>query len=85
MARVFGFTIGKTPGIGSQPNMTTKNEIIDAIRQATGDPASGPIHEWTPVIADAIDALVNPSKPETKTKTKNDIDTRVMDAPTETR
>lgn len=64
--------------------MPNKNEIIEAIRHATGDPASGPIHEWTPIIADAVDAIVNP-KPESKTKTKNDHETRVMTTPDETR
>lgn len=59
--------------------MPNHADITAAIKAATGDPASGPIHEWTPIIANAIDELVNPTKPETKTKTKNDYETRIID------
>ena len=64
--------------------MPNKNEIIEAIKTATGNPDTGAIKEWTPAIADAIDNLCNP-KPETNTKPKAKQETRVMDDTTETR
>ena len=65
--------------------MPTKSEILKAIKQATGNPDTGAVKEWTPAIADAIDALCNPKQPETNTKPKPKQETRVMDSTTETR
>ena len=64
--------------------MPNKSEILAAIHQATGNPDTGPVKEWTPAIADAIDALCNP-KPETNTKTKPKQETRIIEETTETR
>ena len=57
--------------------MPTRDEITAAIKQATGNPDTGAVHEWTPAIADAIDALINPA-PEQNTKTKPNQETRLM-------
>ena len=65
--------------------MPTREEITKAIHEATGNPASGVVADITPAIADAIDALCNPTKPETNTKTKDDKETRVMGTAPETR
>lgn len=62
----------------------TRDEIINAIKAATGDPASGAVADATPAIADAIDALANPT-PETNTKTKNKNETRLMTPTGDTR
>ena len=56
--------------------MPDRNDIINAIREATGDPASGPIHDWTPAIADAIDRVFNGGT--TNTKPGKHGDTRIM-------
>jgi hypothetical protein len=37
----------------------TRGDIEGAIKGVTGDPSSGPIHDWTPAIAEAIDHLIN--------------------------
>jgi len=57
--------------------MPTRNDILAAIKQATGNPDTGAIHEWTPAIADAVDKLCN-GVPETNTKTKTNQETRLM-------
>lgn len=37
----------------------TRADIEGAIKGATGNPASGTIHDWTPAIAEAIDHMIN--------------------------
>lgn len=37
----------------------TRSNIEDAINNATGNPSSGLIHDWTPAIVDAVDELIN--------------------------
>lgn len=64
--------------------MPNKSEILAAIHQATGNPTTGAVAEWTPAIADAVDALCNP-KPETNTKPKAKQETRIIEEPTEKR
>jgi len=58
--------------------MPTRKQIIDAIHQATGNPTTGAVAEWTPAIIEAVDNLCNPTPPETKTKTKTNQETRIM-------
>lgn len=53
----------------------TRDDILAAIKSATGDPDTGLIHDATPTIVDAIDELVNP-KPKME---------RAVTAPKETR
>ena len=65
--------------------MPTRDEITKAIHEATGNPASGAVADATPAIAAAIDALCNPTKPETNTKAKAEKETRVMTPAPETR
>jgi hypothetical protein len=55
-----------------------RSEIEAIIKDATGNPDSGAVHDWTPIIADALDAAMNP-KPETNTKPKAKQETRIMD------
>ena len=57
--------------------MPTREQITAAIKQATGNPDTGAIHEWTPAIADAIDKLCN-GTPEQNTKPKTNQETRLM-------
>ncbi len=56
--------------------MPTRKQITEAIHQATGNPTTGAVAEWTPAIIDAVDNLCNP--PETNTKTKTNQETRIM-------
>jgi hypothetical protein len=67
--------------------MPTRDEITAAIHAATGNPASGPIHEWTPAIIEAVNDLCNggPSTPETNTAQKKDRELRLMGGPENTR
>lgn len=57
--------------------MPTRKQITDAIHDATGNPTTGAVAEWTPAIIDAIDTLCNP-QPHTNTKTKTNQETRLM-------
>lgn len=50
----------------------TRAQIEGAIHGVTGAPSSGLIHDWTPAIVDAIDALLNPKAAK---------ETRVVKAP----
>jgi cytochrome c5 len=45
----------------------TRGDILGAIHGVTGNPSSGPIADWSPVIAEAIDELIN-GKPEAPAK-----------------
>jgi hypothetical protein len=56
--------------------MIDRNDIIAAIHDATGNPASGPIHDWTPAIADAIHRVLTGGT--TNTKPGKNGDTRIM-------
>lgn len=38
----------------------TRDQILDVMRTAAGDPDSGPVKEWLPALADAVDAALNP-------------------------
>jgi|AACY02.16.fsa_nt_gi hypothetical protein len=58
--------------------MPTRKQITEAIHQATGNPTTGAVAEWTPAIIDAVDNLCNPPAPETKTKIKTNQETRIM-------
>ena len=60
--------------------MPTRDQIAAAVHEATGNPASGPIHEWTPAIVEAVNRLCN-GTPETKTKTNTNQETRLMGGP----
>lgn len=63
--------------------MASREEIITAIKQATGDPDSGAVAEIIPSIADAITALLNP--PGDATRSKTGQETRLMNPIGETR
>lgn len=63
--------------------MATREEIITAIKQATGDPDSGAVAEIIPSIADAIAALLNPTGDATRSKSGQE--TRLMTQTGETR
>ena len=65
--------------------MPTRDEITKAIHEATGNPDTGVVADITPTIVAAVDALVNPGKPETNTKPKADKETRVMTTAPESR
>lgn len=53
----------------------TRDQILDVLQDTTGHPSSGPVAEWLPALADAIDAALNP-KPKAKR-----FDTAEVDAP----
>lgn len=55
----------------------TRDQILDAMLDATGHPSSGPVAEWLPALADAVDAALNP-KP--KTDKPNKFDTAEVDS-----
>ena len=38
----------------------TYDEILAVFKDVTGDPSSGPIFEWLPTLAAALDAALNP-------------------------
>ena len=57
--------------------MPNRSEIEAAIKEATGNPDVGIVHDITPILVNAIDALCNP-KTETNTKTKANQETRVI-------
>jgi hypothetical protein len=59
-----------------------RSEIEAIIKEATGNPDTGAIHEWTPKIADALAEAMNP---KTRTKTKNETETRLMTPQGDTR
>jgi len=44
--------------------MPTRDEITAAILGVTGAPDTGLLHDATPAIVDAIDALINPTVTE---------------------
>jgi hypothetical protein len=49
----------------------TRNQILDAMLDCTGHPSSGPLAEWLPALADAVDAALNPTAaPDSKADTK---------------
>jgi hypothetical protein len=56
----------------------SRADIEGAIKGATGDPASGAIHDWTPAIAQAIDELIN-GKPATENRIIKAKETRKAD------
>ncbi len=37
----------------------TRDELEKILKDATGDPDSGPLKEWIPALADALDAALN--------------------------
>jgi hypothetical protein len=43
----------------------TRDQLEKILKDATGDPDSGPLKEWIPALADALDAELNP-KPKAK-------------------
>lgn len=53
----------------------TRDEIHAAIIAVTGDPTTGLVHDITPGIVDAVDALVNP-KPKVERAVAKDHETR---------
>ena len=56
----------------------TRDQILDAMLDATGHPSSGPVAEWLPTLADAVDAALNPkAKADTKAKS---FDTAEVDS-----
>lgn len=56
----------------------TRDEILDAMQDATGHPSSGPVAEWLPALADAVDAALNPQpKPS---KSNKAYDTAELDS-----
>lgn len=65
--------------------MPTREQIAEAIKEATGNPDTGMVAVITPAIINAVDALCNPPAPETNTKAKGDKETRIMQAAPETR
>lgn len=65
--------------------MPTRDEITKAIHEATGNPDTGVVADITPTIVAAVDALCNPTAPETNTKTKSDKETRIMNTAPDTR
>jgi hypothetical protein len=46
----------------------SRADIEEAIKGATGNPASGAVADWTPVIAEAIDELINGPAPAKETR-----------------
>jgi len=44
---------------GTTMGAITRGDILGAIHKATGNPSSGAVADWTPVIAEAIDELIN--------------------------
>jgi len=44
----------------------SRADIEAAIKGATGNPASGAVADWTPVIAEAIDELINGAPKENR-------------------
>jgi len=44
---------------GTTMGAITRGDILGAIHGVTGNPSSGAVAEWTPVIAEAIDELIN--------------------------
>lgn len=59
-----------------------RQEILDTMLDCAGHPSSGPVAEWLPALADAVDAALNPkqtteTKPDTKAKR---YDTAEVDA-----
>ena len=63
--------------------MASREEIVTAIKQATGDPDSGAVAEMIPSIADAIVTLLTP--PAEATRAKTGQETRLMNPIGETR
>lgn len=52
----------------------TRDEILETLRDASGNPDTGPVAEILPALADALDATLNP-----KPRTENE--TRILTAP----
>lgn len=61
-----------------------KQQIVQAIKTATGAPDSGPVAAVTNDIADAIDALINPSNDD-KNSNNNKTEKRILKPADETR
>lgn len=38
----------------------TRDEILAVMQDTAGHPSSGPFVEWLPILADAVDAALNP-------------------------
>lgn len=58
----------------------TRADIDAAIRKATGNPISGPVSDWTPAIAEAIDELINgKAAPAKETRVVKAAETRKAD------
>ena len=55
--------------------MPTRDEITQAVHNATGNPDSGPVAESTPAIIQAIDELLNGGD---RTVSKGNRETRLM-------
>jgi hypothetical protein len=54
----------------------TRDDILAAIKSATGDPSTGAVCDATPGIADAIDALLNPQPKVERAVAKGAAETR---------
>lgn len=46
----------------------TRDDILHVMAEAAGNPAAGPVAEWLPVLADAVDAALHPQPKPTKAK-----------------
>lgn len=44
----------------------TREDILGAIESVTGAPSVGVVHDITPALVDALDALVNPAPAKSK-------------------
>lgn len=42
----------------------TRDDILTVMADAAGNPAAGPVAEWLPALADAVDAALNPTQPK---------------------
>jgi hypothetical protein len=56
----------------------TRGDIEGAIKGATGAPTSGLLHDYTPIIAEAIDHLIN-GQPEKENRIIKAKETRKAD------
>ena len=53
----------------------TRDQILDVMLDATGHPSSGPVAEWLPALADAVDAALNPTTEPKADAKGNRLDT----------
>ena len=58
----------------------TRDQILDVMLDATGHPSSGPVAEWLPTLADAVDAALNPKAPTKADHKGKSFDTAEVDA-----